>query len=186
MTKRQHPSYRTWAGMLTRCRNPNEPCFKYYGGKGIKVCERWLVFENFAADMGEKKPGQTIGRIDNNKDYCPENCRWEDMTSQARNKSNNKIITFNGEIKTLAEWSEQTGIGYSTILHRIKAKWEMSEFLGYKERTHKRPGRRVLFTYKGEKKSLPEWADQFGIKRSTLAQRIYGYGWDINKALEKG
>lgn len=88
-----HPNeYRIWLTMKTRCYNKNRTNYKYYGGRGIKVCDRWLGidgFDNFYADMGERPVGYTLDRIDADKDYCPENCRWASMNSQNINK---KII----------------------------------------------------------------------------------------------
>lgn len=78
--------YKLWAGMIQRCYNPNTNRFKNYGGRGIEVCERWRDFRNFYNDMGLKPKGMSLDRIDNNKGYSPENCRWSSHTIQARNK----------------------------------------------------------------------------------------------------
>jgi len=79
-------TYRIWAGMIQRCTNPNNQDYKYYGGRNIRVCERWLDFANFYADMGERPEGLTIERVNNDGNYEPGNCKWATTTEQANNK----------------------------------------------------------------------------------------------------
>lgn len=94
-------TYNVWIEMHHRCNNPNATNYKYYGGRGIKVCERWSKFENFLADMGESQEDLTLDRIDNNGNYEPSNCRWTDYKTSARNRRAPKlsIKKENGEIK---------------------------------------------------------------------------------------
>lgn len=112
-----------WVNMKARCRNSNSTSYEDYGGRGIAVCEKWEnSFESFydwSMNNGYRE-NLSIDRIDNNKDYCPENCRWSDVYKQCNNKRNNVWAEINGSKKTLAEWSRYTGINYDTIRSRYK------------------------------------------------------------------
>ncbi len=111
--------YSAWRAMLQRCRNPKEANYHNYGGRGIKVCQRWYVFENFYEDMGDPPPRYSIERIDNNGNYEPENCKWIPLPLQHRNKRSNRIITLDGLSLTIVEWSERTGVRQKTIGERL-------------------------------------------------------------------
>lgn len=113
-----------WTGMLTRCRNKNAHGYERYGGRGITVCERWLDFVNFFEDMGHPEPDQTLERIDNNKGYCKENCRWATRNEQNNNTRSNRYLTAFGQTKTIAEWARDSGLKYQTLYRRLtKCKW---------------------------------------------------------------
>lgn len=112
--------YNIWVGMRQRCNNPNAESYPDYGGRGIKVCEAWDDFEQFARDMGERQPGQTIERLDVNGDYEPGNCCWAGKVQQARNTRRNRLITLDGETKTLAEWCEVRELPYWTVHARLR------------------------------------------------------------------
>ena len=115
------PLYGVWQTMKQRCCNPNCRGFKWYGAKGVKVCDEWLDFTSFyewAMRSGYRK-GLTIDRIDSSKDYEPRNCRWVTMSQQQSNKHNNFLIEYNGEVHTLTEWSKLTGIPRSTLSNRF-------------------------------------------------------------------
>lgn len=111
--------YKVWMGIRVRCTNPKERSYPNYGGRGIQICERWLTFENFLADMGDRPAGYEIDRIDNNGNYEPSNCRWVSRKVNLNNKRDNRVIEFNGESKTMAQWAEQCGIRWDTLRSRI-------------------------------------------------------------------
>ena len=117
---RKSDEYRIWRHMRTRCENANDPAYKYYGQRGIKVCERWLDFKNFYEDMG-KRPSKaySIDRIDFNGDYEISNCRWATMKTQQRNRSNNVRFTYNNVTASLAELCELHGCKYTTVHMRM-------------------------------------------------------------------
>jgi hypothetical protein len=113
--------YKIWDGMKQRCGNPNDPMYPRYGGRGVTICERWLDFSNFLADMGEPPSSRhSIDRIDNNAGYFPANCRWATSKEQARNRHGNLLLTFKEQTRTLSEWGELTGIPPSQLSKRIK------------------------------------------------------------------
>lgn len=105
--------------MHERCRNQNRADYKWYGGRGIKVCERWSTLANFVADMGDRPKGAQLDRIDNSKDYSPENCRWVSPAQNSNNRRTNRHITINGITKTLAEWIADSGVKPSTVHQRF-------------------------------------------------------------------
>lgn len=110
--------------MMTRYTNPKVKEYPDYGGRGIKVCERWHSFENFLTDMGERPPGMSIDRHPNNDgNYEPGNCRWATRTQQARNKRNSRLLTVNGVTRCVAEWAEIMGVRDSVIRDRLRGGW---------------------------------------------------------------
>lgn len=116
------PEFNVWVGMKQRCGNPSNPAYKDYGGRGISVCRDWLEFENFLRDMGPRpSPNHSIERINNDKGYSADNCKWEVRVAQANNRRSSRQITFQGQTKTLAQWSAALGIPRSTIWNRLKA-----------------------------------------------------------------
>lgn len=125
----------TWNHMISRCHNKNHRFYKYYGGRGIKVCEEWIGTEGFMRfyDWATKNGYQetlTLDRIDNNKGYSPENCRWVTQSVQNNNKRSNRNIEYNGEIHTIAEWARLYNIKYSTLQMRLtKRGWDIEKAL---------------------------------------------------------
>lgn len=119
--KTRTPEYYSWCAMLARCYNTHLPHYGNYGGRGISVCQRWVnSFEAFIEDMG-MKPSRThsIGRIDNNGDYSPDNCRWETQYQQARNTRRNRLLTYKGRTMCLTDWAGMFGINWGTFYSRV-------------------------------------------------------------------
>ena len=122
--------YRIWTCMKQRCLNPNNKKFHRYGGRGIRICSRWMLFENFLLDMGKSPSGMSIDRIDNNKGYSKENCRWANNKEQSNNKGNNVFLTFEGKRKTIKEWSLYLGSkSHSLVRGRILRGWSIEKSL---------------------------------------------------------
>ena len=121
--------YKTWQLMKARCLNKKNSDYKKWGGRGIKICDRWLKFKNFYKDMGKKPKGKSLDRIDNNGNYEPDNCRWATREEQANNKRNNHLLAFKNKTITLAQWSRETGIKYDTLKRRIYSGWSIERAL---------------------------------------------------------
>ena len=129
--KSRSATYRTWASMMARTSIPSASSFKYYGGRGIKVCERWHAFENFLADMGERpSPKHSIDRFpDQDGDYEPGNVRWAFHKAQMRNMSRNHLIEFEGEKNCIAHFAERFAIDPTVLLKRIRRGWTVPDAL---------------------------------------------------------
>ncbi len=142
------PEYEAWQGMKSRCSNPNRKGHYKWGGRGIKVCERWLGktgFANFFADMGPRPtPKHSIDQINNDGDYEPKNCRWATIKQQSRNRRSTVFVEFRGERRCFEEWGEVTGIPHATIRTRLVVLgWSVEDALtipvvfGQKVKIHK-------------------------------------------------
>ena len=119
------PEYRTWVHMKSRCYNPRVPEYKWYGARGIKMCESWKdSFEAFLADVGPKPGrGYSIDRIDNDGDYEPGNVRWATQAEQTANQQRNVKLTINGETQIMSEWARRYGLDVRLIHSRLKLGW---------------------------------------------------------------
>jgi len=117
--------YRIWVNMRSRCTNPNFDSYPYYGGRGIKVCDEWMSFDRFLADMGEPGPDQSIDRIDPNGHYEPGNCRWVAQAEQSRNTRRNVFLELGGRRMTISQWAREPGAApEKTIYARVASGWE--------------------------------------------------------------
>ena len=129
--------YREWSSMKNRCYNKNAVGYMDYGGRGIVVCEQWkndfMAFYNWAMNSGYDETAPrgvcTLERKDNNGNYSPENCKWATNREQQNNKRNNRLLTYNGETKTAAQWAEEIGINLNTIHSRMWLGWSDERIL---------------------------------------------------------
>lgn len=128
---RNHPLYIAWANMKSRCNNRNNPSYKDYGERGIKICDEWQEFENFyhwSIANGYEK-GLSLDRVNVNGNYDPSNVRFANDDIQANNKRNTRYITINGVVKTVSEWAKISGIKRDTFQSRIRLGWEGERLL---------------------------------------------------------
>lgn len=130
--------YTIWAGMKYRCSNPNSRIFNRYGGRGIRVCERWQKFEAFLEDMGFSPSAKhSIERSDVNGDYTPDNCRWATPAEQSRNTTRSTYLEFNGKRQTVADWAIELGVTQTCLRVRLRNGWTIEQTL--MTRSRKRP-----------------------------------------------
>lgn len=127
-----HPLYRTWSNAKSRCSDVNAQSYKDYGGRGITVCDEWKddfqAFYDWAMVNGYKK-GLTLERIDNNKGYAPENCKWATMKEQSNNRRNSRYLEFMGKKRTISQWADAIGISGDALYHRLKLGWSIERAL---------------------------------------------------------
>jgi len=127
-----HELYNTWLCMLSRCYKPSNTSYKSYGGRGIKVHEDWIdgpkKFIDFVLGLGWT-PEYSIDRIDNDGNYEPSNIRIADNITQSNNTSRNKVISHNGESKTMAQWAKSKGLSYVVLQTRIQRGWDSDRAL---------------------------------------------------------
>lgn len=136
---KNHPAYKhglsttkvakTWRSMIARCENKDHPSYPRYGGRGISVCEEWHTLENFIMDMGHPDKNLSIDRIDNNKGYCKDNCKWVTQKQQNRNQEKTRFYCIDGVTKSLGEWVEISGLPYTTVFTRISRGWDIKRAL---------------------------------------------------------
>lgn len=130
--RRLTPEYRAYRHMIDRCCAPGTKQYHDYGGRGITVCERWRAsYLAFLADVGRRPtPKHTIGRIDNDGHYCPENCEWQTREQQASNRRSNRFVTHDGVTLTIAQWAKKLGIDRSTLHWRLgRSGWPVERAL---------------------------------------------------------
>ena len=157
-------------GMKQRCYNEKSINYKYYGGRGIRICDEWLEsFDNFYqwAIVNGYNNELTIDRIDSNKDYSPDNCKWSTKKEQAYNRSMSVELTLNGRTMYMTEWAEELNIDKKTLSWRYRNGWSDEEIL-----TRPRDFKERKLSLNGETHSMSEWSRITGIKTSTISARI--------------
>lgn len=120
--------YKIWADMVARCRRPSHKKYADYGGRGITVCDRWLKFENFFADMGDRPDGRSLDRVNNSKGYSPENCAWRTISEQNSNKRNNRYVEAFGINLPISWWGQLIGVG-SSHLNKLLKKFHLEDIV---------------------------------------------------------
>jgi len=127
------PEHKSWEEMRQRCCNINNSHYDSYGGRGITICRRWNMFENFYEDMGKRPLRMSLDRINNNGNYEPSNCRWATKSEQACNRRNSRYLTYGGETYCIAEWARKISIPYSTLYHRILRGHSVAKAINWEE-----------------------------------------------------
>ena len=163
-------TYNTWRQMKDRCVNPNNARYARYGGRGITICDAWLAFDNFYADMGDKPEGMTLDRIDNNGNYEPENCRWATPQEQSNNVKTNRVFTYNNKTQTLAQWAREKGMAYHVLKYRLNKGWQPPKL--FTQENLKGRTTMHLIEYQGEMLTLKQASERSGIKMQTLYWRM--------------
>jgi hypothetical protein len=129
-----------WRSMRQRCENPNDVSYANYGGRGIKVCDRWQSFDSFFKDMGYPPKGGTLERIDNEGKYEPKNCRWASWKAQHNNKRTSRMLTAFGKTQTLAQWADEYLVSPLTLTSRLdRGKWSIEDALLLDRRKGRKP-----------------------------------------------
>ena len=170
--------YTSWEGMKRRCFNPNHKRYSDWGGRGITVCDRWKnSFENFFADMGLKPTSKhSIDRIDNDGDYCPDNCRWATKEQQVNNRKNNRLITIDGVTLNVKQWEKEKGFKTNVITKRLINGWDEIDAV----LTPLNPS--VMITMNEITLSVTQWEVKQGFKKGIIYRRLYK-GWSGSDAI---
>jgi hypothetical protein len=188
------PTYNSWLAMKSRCFNESNNVYHLYGGRGITVCDKWLNFEGFFEDMGYRPEGTTIERINSDRNYEPGNCRWATAQEQANNISTNHRIEYNGQTKTLAEWSRDGSVvNQFALSKRLSRGWtpEQALTLPVGEEVNSRASEKSLATrfqpkmieHNGKRQSIKDWSKELGFVTSSALSKRIAAGMPLEKAL---
>lgn len=185
---RKTSEYNCWVNIRARCGNPKNKRFKDYGGRGIKVCERWRAsFENFIADMGRKPSAKhSIEREDVNGDYEPGNCKWVLVDEQVRNKRSNHRIIYRGKEMILADAIRLAGMTKKAVSNRLSRGWSIERALNTPlnapRKVRTRPNG-IWVEVEGERMLLRAACTKLSKKYQTVYARIKCRGWSVEDAL---
>jgi hypothetical protein len=183
---------RRWQNMMSRCHDPKDRDFAKYGGRGIRVCERWHNPWQFIKDLEGVDQTLSMDRIDNDKGYCPENVRMVDAQTQQNNRRCNRRLTYNGQTMTVAQWAREIDVPVDALRSRLKHGWPISAALETPmTRGEKFTRTRILKKWPddkifdppvhrdamiiecgGRKQTLKQWSEETGISRSTIYDRM--------------
>ena len=175
--------YNIYQGMTKRCYYPDNQNYKYYGGKGIVICNEWKsnfsAFKKWALENGYQD-NLTIDRINTNGNYEPSNCRWVSMKEQCNNRTSNHLITYKGKTQNLKQWCIELNLNYGIMESRInRYKWSIEK--AFETKTN---FRMVMITYKNKTQTLKQWCDELDLNYKLTHSRIHRLHWDIEKAFE--
>ena len=178
--KHREDSYVVWRNIIKRCTDPSDENYANYGARGITVCKRWLNrYENFRQDMGQRPKGASLHRIDNDKGYTPENCKWTDVGLQSNNKRSNRYITYNGITQTLQQWSRKTGLRREMIARRLNSGWSVEKALSSPPIYA-----RIYVEWHGKKMTWRELSEITDVPYNKIRKRLKR-GWTLEEAVSK-
>jgi hypothetical protein len=175
----QSTEYTIWENMVSRCTNKNNPRYDRYGGRGIKVCDRWRAFENFLVDVGSRPSSEhTLDRYpDNDGHYEPGNVRWATRKQQQRNMSRNVFVELDGQHRTVSEWEELRGFRRGLISRRLKRGWPPRKAI---TTPTAKQNKHVVFM--GQQTTIASLCAERGISRMMVHLRLKR-GWTLENAL---
>ena len=178
---RNTKEYGIWNRIKDRCYNVNNKRYQDYGGRGICMSDEWKkFFKAFYEDMGNRPSDKhSVDRIDNDGNYCKENCKWSTDIEQANNKRNNVIIEYKGESLNITQWSKRIGINPETLRVRMTNGWTNEEIIETPLQEKQK-----LITFNGKTQNIQNWSKETGISKCTIGQRLLD-GWSIEEALTK-
>lgn len=179
----KHRLFPTWDAMMQRCYNEACHAFADYGGRGVKVCERWHDVTLFVADNEHLAlPGLTLDRKDNDGSYTPGNVRWATRTEQSLNRRSNVVVTYAGRSQTIFEWARELNMPPRTLWSRLRVNdWSVADALTTP--VNKTNRRASIMTYNGRTDTIFNLARQAGLNPVVVTSRIRKWGWSVDKAL---